>query len=365
METIDPNFMPDGSSGSIGAGLRFPFTQPPATGDVLEVAAGVWWARLPSPTQVDHVNVYFLRDGDRLVLVDTGYAHEITRAALKMCMQHPTIEPFRLSRIVVTHFHPDHIGLAGEWCSQGVELWTTRTTWAFSRLLWQETERAPTAAEQVLLMAAGLSPLELVAQRYRRYPEYADVVTRPPDSFVPVLDDQELAIGERRWKVRLGFGHAPDLITLWSDDLAIVSDQIIPTMASNLSVAFTEPQADIVSEWLDSCTRLETAANDQIICLPGHQLPFQGAATRCQQLRQNSLRLIHRVQDLYAKPRTARECLEEIYRRSMNIHECRTYVLEVMGILNHLHRKGLVEKQPHPSGKLYWQRTRTTYENVR
>jgi glyoxylase-like metal-dependent hydrolase (beta-lactamase superfamily II) len=271
-------------------------------------------------------------------------------------LSHEALRHKKLTRIIVTHFHPDHIGLAGELCSENIELWTSRTTWAYSRLLWQDQEPSPTQSEQRFLIQAGLSQLELVAQRYRQYPEYSQVVTPIPSAFFPLRTTQVLRIVERQWQVRMGYGHAPELVMLWTDDLAIVSDQILPNIAPTLSVSFTEPHVDLVSEWLDSCSAIIGDGNNEILCLPGHHLPFRGAALRCQQLKENTMRLIARVLELVVKPRTARDCLEELYRRPMNVHECRTYALEVMGILNHLWHLGQVDKHTTSAGVIFWQR---------
>ena len=83
-----------------------------APGRTIEVAPGILWARLSLPFLLDHVNIYFVDDGDGWALIDTGLGDEATKAAWQPLLD--TVLTHRpLTRIIATHFHPDHVGAAG------------------------------------------------------------------------------------------------------------------------------------------------------------------------------------------------------------------------------------------------------------
>ena len=100
-----------------GDGLAYPFAEAPATGAFIEVAPGILWIRIPLPFRLDHVNIYLIEDGDGWAVLDTGIANQATRDVWEGLVAGP-LAGRRLTRLIVTHFHPDHIGLAGWLCER-------------------------------------------------------------------------------------------------------------------------------------------------------------------------------------------------------------------------------------------------------
>ena len=126
------------------ATIRYPFETPPAEGEAIEVAPGVLWMRLPLPMKLDHVNVYALDDGEGWTVIDTGFDTARARAIWGRLMAGP-LAGRPISRVIVTHHHPDHVGLAGWFQSQfGAELVTTRTAWLLARMLVLDKEEVHT-----------------------------------------------------------------------------------------------------------------------------------------------------------------------------------------------------------------------------
>src|SRR2546430_911284 len=66
------------------------------------------------PFELRHVNVYLLRDGDAYTLIDTGLQTEESRQVLNQQLAGLKVPMKRINRILITHIHPDHFGLAGE-----------------------------------------------------------------------------------------------------------------------------------------------------------------------------------------------------------------------------------------------------------
>jgi len=137
-------------------GLNYPWETPPEHGVPIEVAEGVLWFRLPLPMKLDHVNVYALDEGDSWTVIDTGFASKKCKAIWRGMMDGPLCgKP--ISRVVVTHHHPDHVGLAG-WLKSdfGAELVTTRTAWLTARMLTLDVQEVPNAETLAFYKLSGM-----------------------------------------------------------------------------------------------------------------------------------------------------------------------------------------------------------------
>lgn len=341
------------------AALRYPFEAPPAEGEGIEVASGVLWFRLPLPMALDHVNVYALDDGDGWTLIDTGFSSRRSREIWDGLLKGP-LAGRPINRVLVTHHHPDHVGLAGWFQSEhGAELVTTRTVWLFARMLVLDVEEKPTPEALKHYRAAGMAA-DIYAKRAEERPfNFADVVWPMPLGFTRLSEGDVFHAGERVWDVRLGNGHAPDHITLWSrdDHLVIGGDQLLPSISPNLGVYPTEPMADPVGEWLESCERLSAYARDDQLVLPGHKLPFTGLPTRFRQLAENHEGALERLLEYLSKLRTAGECFPPLFKREIGVGEYGLALVETIAHLNHLFLRGDVTREMRDDGAWVWQRS--------
>jgi glyoxylase-like metal-dependent hydrolase (beta-lactamase superfamily II) len=327
-------------------GIRHPVETPPEIRAALEVAPGIHWLRLPLPMALDHVNVYALDDGDGWTVIDTGFGTGRTREIWGEILAGPLAgKPVR--RVVATHHHPDHIGLAGWFQAEhGAELWTTRTAWLFARMLVLDVQERPAAESIAFWRAAGMDP-ELLAQRAGERPfNFADVCAPLPLGFHRLREGETVRMGGRDWVVRMGHGHAPEHATFWSldDDLVIGGDQLLPGISANLGVYATEPEADPISEWLESCTRLAPFARPEHLVLPGHKLPFTGLPLRLRQMADNHHGALARLVAHLDRPRSAAECFAPLFKRPIDASVHGMALVEAVAHLNHLHRAGRVRR---------------------
>lgn len=337
-------------------GLRYPWAEPPAFGDAIEIAPGVLWARLPLPMALDHVNCYALDDGDGWTLVDPGIDTPKCRAALQALIDGPMAgKP--MTRVLVTHYHPDHIGLAGWLQSRGAELWTTRTSWLFARMLTLDVQPVPVAETLTYWKRAGMDP-DLHARRALERPfNFADCVHPLPLGFHRIKEGDRLRAGGREWLVRIGEGHAPDHATLWSldDDLVIGGDQLLPSISANLGVYATEPMADPVADWMESCRRFQPLAEARHLVLPGHKLPFTGLPLRLRQMIENHEGALNRLRALLAEgPRPASACFPALFKRPIGEPEYGLALVEAVAHLNHLLHLGQVRRTLGPDDTWLW-----------
>lgn len=339
------------------SGIAFQMEREPDVGRAYPVADRIWGVRLPIGLTMSHVNVYLLKDGDDWTLVDAGCNTVGCQDALQQALQDPPFDSGRITQVIVTHYHPDHIGMAGHYAKQGATLITSRVSWLAANLLRSNQPITPTESNLTFMRQAGMPSMELASFSRRPPSDYASLVSELPDHYRSVAEGDRIVIGGRLWEIVLGNGHANDHITLWSNDgIALVGDQILPAISPSLSVHYSEPLADRVGEWLKSCERLEQIATDQTLCLPGHNRPFTGARFRCRQLADNCRSTLGRLTDALSKPMTAFDCLKVLYRRNLVAREQAILIGECIAYLNHLLLTGVVSRRLTPAGTYLWHR---------
>ena len=337
-------------------GIRSPFEAPPETGQAIEVAEGVLWMRLPLPMALDHVNVYALDDPDGWTIIDTGFDSKRSRAIWESLLAGP-LRGKPLARVLVTHHHPDHIGLAGWFQARGADLLTTRTAWLYARMLTLDEQGTPAAEQLAFWRAAGMTP-DLIAKRQSERPfNFCDVVHPLPLGFSRLTEGQALRLGGRDWIVRMGNGHAPEHATLWSqsDDLILGGDQLLPGISANIGVYPTEPMADPLGEWLESCRRFQPLAKADHFVLPGHKLPFTGLPLRLTQMIDNHIGALARLTEHLQSPRTAADCFLPLFKRAIGPAEYGLALVEAVAHLNHLLQNGQVSRSMGAAGAWKWQ----------
>ncbi len=340
----------------------------PSPGVAVAVVPGLWWARLPLSSSIAHVNVYLLEDEDHeLTLVDTGSRTDACRAALSNLLSSDPFAEKKVTRLLVTHYHPDHIGLAGEWCGEvessipgsgNVELWCTRTSWLTARMGQMDRRAVPHDRQIEFVERAGMRGMSLAA--FRRHPpsSFPDLVAPVPFRYRRIQEGDVLKIGTRQWTVSVGHGHAAEHATLWSNDgLAITGDQILPGVSSNLSVSASEPEADLVTEWLESCRKFQRMASSDTLCLPGHHFPFYGIAQRCQQMMDTTESILVRLWENLRRPQTAMDCLPTVYRRQLKPAEIGPFLAETTGFLHHLYKQQRVRREMAAGGVYLWRQS--------
>jgi glyoxylase-like metal-dependent hydrolase (beta-lactamase superfamily II) len=323
-------------------GLHYPFgRRAPAEGELIEIAEGVGWARLPIPGGLRHINVWALEDGEGVALVDTGLDIPPCRQAWDALFAGP-LAGRAVSRVVVTHFHPDHLGLAG-WLTErfGVPLWMTRGEWLFGRMLAADVRDAPPAEALASWRATGWSDERIEAEARKGWGRFASVVSPIPIGFVRMEEGQVLRIGERSWRVVVGSGHCPEHACLVDDEakLMIAGDQVLPKITSNVSLGLSEPEADPLGEWLASIDKLRSLPGDLLV-LPSHGEPFTGLHARLDALERGHRERLDALHARLDEPKRAVDCFGILFARQIEDNMLGLATGEAMAHLRRLEVEG-------------------------
>ena len=338
-------------------GIRSEFDFRPETGEAREIAPGVWWLRLPLPFLLNHINVWLLRDGDGWAVVDTGLFTDTTREVWKHVFD-TCLGGAPLTRVLVTHLHPDHVGCAG-WISRkfNVDLWMTRDEYLLARVLVADTGK-PAPPEGIrFYRAAGFEEASL--DRYaEHFGAFGRVVAPMPESFRQLREGAVLTIGDYEWEVLIGRGHSPEHACLLCRelDLLISGDQILPTISSNVSVWPTEPATNPLASWFESLHRLRETLPGDVLVLPAHGKPFRGAHIRIDQLVDEHLTKLDALLEHCREPRRTIDTFPALYRTRISNDNLMFATGEAVAHLNYLLDEDLISVFQDEDGVNWYQR---------
>jgi len=294
-------------------GPDYPFgAEPPSPGTLIEVALGLHWWSVPVPGPLRQVNGYLLDDGDVTVAVDTGFRSDEALAHWRAIG-----DARRIGRIVLTHHHPDHAGLAGWLAAEhGAPIAASAVEWLTLRRLVAEARPEVPPELPVFWRAAGWRADEIARATAQGWDRFAALVAPLPFGFERLEEGDRLTIGGHRWRVWIGGGHSPAHVCLLDEarGILLAGDQLLPRISSNVSLSAGEPGADPLGEWLGALARLRTLPADLLV-LPGHGAPFRGLHPRIDAITAEHAERLDALHAFIVEPRPARDCFPALFRR--------------------------------------------------
>jgi glyoxylase-like metal-dependent hydrolase (beta-lactamase superfamily II) len=337
----------------------------PTTGGALTLRPGLHWVRMPLPFALNHINLWALddqfetRNGTQASwsVVDTGVATETIREAWRALFA-GRLAGRPLSRVLVTHMHPDHVGNA-EWLiqhfslpEQAARLWMSAADYSAAQLACLSTSVLGGERAATFFMSHGLNQADDLNKIRARGGYFAALVPELPRAHRRLMDGMTVRIGERDWRCMVGHGHCPEHIALFNecDGLLISGDMLLPRISTNVSVLESEPEADALGLFLASLDRMRALPEDTL-ALPSHGLPFTGIHVRIQQLHDHHAERLDEV--LVActlKPSSAAEMLPVLFKRPLDLHQTTFAMGESVAHLNHLWHQGVLQRAMDDEG---------------
>lgn len=319
-------------------GLTYPLGRSgPAYGELVRLAEGIGWTRSPVPGSLNHINLWILDDGDGVALVDSGLDIPPAREAWEALFAGP-LAGRAVTRMICTHFHPDHLGLAGWLCERfGARLWMTRGEWLFARMLTADRREAPPAEAIQYWRAAGWEETRIETEAAKGWGRFASVVSPVPVSLIRIQEGDALRIGARTWRVVIGSGHSPEHACLIDDaaKIMIAGDQVLPRITSNVSLSLSEPEADPLGDWLASIAKLRLLRDDLLV-LPSHGEPFTGLHVRLDALAEGHKGRLDALHVHLAEPKRAVDCFGVLFGRRIEDGSYGLATGEALAHLRHL-----------------------------
>jgi len=322
--------------------LDFPYAAPPAFGDTIEVAPGILWTRLPLPFRLDHVNVYLIEDDGGFAVLDTGVDTADSRAVWERLIA-GALRGKPVTKVIVTHFHPDHIGLAGWLCRRfDAPLYTSQTTYLSSINISVRPDALEAAHYRDFYLRHGLDA-DVAALVATQGHSYLRLVHPLEPTFRRIVAGDTLTIGGRAFRLLSGDGHAPEQIMLVSDadGLFLAADQVLAKITPNVSVWAVEPYGDPLGLYLRSLRTLREQVAAGVLVLPGHQLVFRGLQVRIGELiAHHDLRCELIVRACAAQPHSAAEMVPVLFPKALDPHQMSFAFSETQAHINYLIGRG-------------------------
>jgi glyoxylase-like metal-dependent hydrolase (beta-lactamase superfamily II) len=321
--------------------LTHPFPTAPAPGETLEIAPGILWIRMPLPFRLDHVNIYLLDDGDGWAIIDTGIANDKTRAVWEALAAGP-LAGRKLTRLIVTHFHPDHIGLAG-WLAERFDLplLTTQTAYLGCLNISLSPGALDAAPYRDFYLRNGLDA-ETTMRVTTQGHGYLKMVVSLPPIFERVVGGDVLTIGKRKFSVLTGDGHAPEQIMLYcaEENLFFSADQVLVKISPNVSVWAVDPTGDPLGLYLRSLREVQVRLPADALVLPGHGLPFYGLHMRARELIAHHEKRCAMIRDFCSsQARSAAELVPVLFPHALDSHQMSFAFSEVLAHVNYMLRE--------------------------
>ncbi len=317
--------------------ISYPWPEPPLPGGVIRVARGIWWLRMPLPFKLDHINLWLLEDDDGWTVVDAGIGLEDVRALWDQLFG-AAMGGRPIRRLVITHFHPDHMGNA-EWLARrfGIDVWCAQAEWLVSQL----AHVGGRDLEQRLAHYRRNGVAEEAVEQFRTWGDhYPHVVPSVPDHYRCLREGDVLAIGGREWSVMTVFGHSPEQVTLQAGaDILISGDEVLPRITSNVSVWSEQPLGNPLRLYLESIERYRPLAPDTLV-LPSHNLPFRGLHERLDQLQRHHAERLDVALAALDRPRSGAEIVPVLFAREMDLHQLGFAIGEALAHLHYLEWQG-------------------------
>jgi glyoxylase-like metal-dependent hydrolase (beta-lactamase superfamily II) len=338
-------------------GVRFPLAEEPRIGDgsAVEIAPGVFWLRMKLAGPLRWINVWALRDHAGWTVVDTGVFSSETIAAWEQAIS-IVLNGDPIVRVIATHMHPDHCGLAG-WFAERfrVRLWMTRLEYLTCRVMAADAGEAP-GDGVAFYRAAGWDEGSL--RHYQaRFGYFGKQIYPLPATYRRLVNEERIVVGDLEWTVVIGRGHSPEHACLYCVDrkLLISGDQVLPKISSNVSVYPTEPDANPLHDWLDSLAHLKARIPDDVLVLPAHNAPFLGLHGRLDELLDHHRASLERLLEHLDEPKRVVDVFSALFKRPISPEIMTMATGEAIAHLNYLVSTRRAIREWDPNGAWRWQ----------
>lgn len=326
----------------------------PEPGQVLSMADGVRWIRMPLPFALDHINLWLIRDEidgrEGWTVVDCGVSRDQVKDLWEQVFQN-ALDGLPILRVIVTHMHPDHVGLANWLCERwDAPLWMTMTDYTVA-CLWSRMSSADAvsgpngAAAAAHFSRHGMRDPDALEQIRQRAGYYPDLVPAMPRRFVRMMHGDHILIGGRDWRVIVGYGHAPEHASLYCESLKVLiaGDMLLPRISTNVSVFNYEPEANPLPLYLNSLHEYDDLAEDTLV-LPSHGRPFRGMHERMSQQHAHHAERLQEVLDACQVPMSTSDIVPIMFRRELDVHQMTFAMGEALAHLHALYFEGKLDR---------------------
>ena len=309
----------------------------PSSNRFLKITEDLYWARIPLPFRLDHVNVFAIKSIDGLVLIDTGINNEETKRSWDSILKN--LPPkHEISKIVISHHHPDHIGLS-KYLSEKLKVDVYAPKKELSR------------AKKII----NLSDDEygyLLSKSYEEFGFSENIIIKSKNrgnfykgmikELTKINDLQEnftIVTKEGSWCARFDTGHSPSQLSLFDKErkLYLCFDFLLPRISPNISVGIEDNEFNVLEEYYKYLNSISNDYSSDWIVIPGHEFPYYDPVKRANNLiiHHNS-RLDLILSEIKNTELTILDVMEILFDKVNNSHDIFFASCETKAHINYL-----------------------------
>ncbi len=304
-----------------------------------QVSANVFIVKIPVPFPLKFVNCYFFKGAQGWWVVDTGVDYPPAREEWEAAFAQLSLTPKEIRAIYVTHYHPDHYGLAG-WLQElsGAPVFMSEIDSKAVDAVWKSDRRL---AETGRFLVANGMPAGLVEKVVERSTQTRSMVRRHPN-LTTVRDGQEIMLGEDTYQVLLTPGHTDGHICLYNQEEGILlsGDHLLPDITSNIS-RWPGESENPLANFLQSLQKIGEL-NVRVV-LPAHGPVFSSASKRVEEFLNHHEKRLTAVLAAVGTEASAYEVCAKVFGPNLSTHDWRFAISETIAHLDYLRAQGVLE----------------------
>jgi len=338
--------------------LRYPLGLgfAPKPGELLEIMGGIYWLNMPLPISMDYINLWLIKDGEKWVIVDAGMNDKLCKDTWREVFEKFDLDG-KISKVIVTHMHVDHVGLAGWLCEwQNCPLLMSQREYEAADKVKHYADRHD--LDKLLVEAKYLSVDDEVLDSFVHVVDYYSKATYPlPEQYDVVKAGDNIEIDGQPWQVVIASGHSPEHICLYNaaKQVFITGDQALPRIVSLISVVPPNWQSNPLKYWLKSCETLRDLLPDDVLILPAHQEPYIGLPLRMQQTIDEHKRRIDVISKRCQTPQSIGEIGNALYPEYRSPLQLAFAATETLAHVNYCVDTGILAQPVEEQGVYYYQ----------
>lgn len=302
---------------------------------------GIIRVKVPVPFPLKWVNAYLLKDNDKYVIIDPGLHTDKATEVWQLVLQELDISPGKIGKVVLTHHHPDHYGLAGwmqEWT--GCEVYMSPEGHQLTQRMWGPAE---TMTDELYLLFEehGLPSDKLIEMREHMRGFIPLVSPQPEVRYL--TEGDEWQAGELTFRTLTVSGHAWRHLVFIDEEkkLMFCGDHVLPRITPNISF-IPDEDPDPLASFLQGLDKLATC--DVNMVFPGHRDPLVDLGTRINELKLHHEERLQTISEKLGKPLTAYEVCVSMFGERLSVHQLRFAMSETIAHLVYLNNRKKVRQ---------------------